>query len=110
MEPDTLAGYAALVTAAVGLVGASGTGIWKLIARADRRREKQEALLIPTLRRQIEAKDAELSKKERENRRLRHIIDIIHGDAEKWREQLIRNDIDPEPADWSAYPPEEGTL
>lgn len=110
MDSNTLAGYAALITAAVGLIGAIGTGIWKLIARADRRREKQEALLIPTLRKQIEAKDAEIARKDRELRRLRIINDIVRADAEKWREQLIRNDIDPEPADWSVYPPEEVTL
>lgn len=100
MEPETIAGYTALITAGVGLITAIGAGIWKLIARADRIREKREALLIPTLKRQLE-------KCERQIRRLRKIVDIIRGDAEKWREQLIRNGIDPEPSDWTDYPPEE---
>lgn len=107
MEPDTLAGYAALITAAVGLVGAIGAGIWKLIARADRRREKREALLIPTLRRQLESQERELANLQaiiRWHERVETIKDeIIHT----YREQLIRNDIEPDPPELPTYPPRE---
>lgn len=102
MDPETITSTATLIGAAVGLLTAVGAGIWKLIARADRIRADREAQLIPTLKAQIEAE-------KRENRRLRQINAIIRADAEKWREQLIRNDIEPDPADWTAYPPEEAS-
>ena len=107
MDPETIAASAGLITAGVGLITAIGAGIWKLIARADRIRAEREAQLIPTLKAQVEAKDREL-----ENLRL--VIrwheqvealkdEVIHA----YREQLIRNDIEPEPPELPAYPPRE---
>lgn len=100
MDPETIGATAGLITAGVGLVGAIGAGIWKLITRADRIREHREAQLIATLKAQVAAKDREII-------RLHRVIDILRADATAWREQLIRNDIEPEPNHWTVHPEEE---
>lgn len=100
VDPETIGATAGLITAAVGLVTAIGAGIWKLISRADRIREHREAQLIATLKAQVAAKDREII-------RLHRVIDILRADATAWREQLIRNDIEPEPNHWTVHPEEE---
>ena len=84
---------AGIVTALVGLISALGAGAWKLIDRADKKRERREVSVEELLKSRI----AELVKKvkglERYNSR-------IKSAAGKWREQLIAQGIKPEPAEW----------
>lgn len=100
MEPDTITSTATLIGAVGTFLALIGTGLWKLIARADRKREHREAALINTLKGQLAAKNKEIV-------RLHKIIDILRADATAWREQLIRHDIEPEPNHWSEHPEEE---
>lgn len=100
MEPDTITSAATLIGAGIPLLALLGAGIWKLIARADRKREYRETALINTLKGQLAAKNKEIV-------RLHKIIDILRADATAWREQLIRHDIEPEPNSWTEHPPEE---
>jgi hypothetical protein len=100
VDPETIGATAGLITAGVGLIGAIGAGIWKLISRADRIRENREAQLIATLKAQVESKNREIV-------RLHKIIEILRRDASSWREQLIRNDIEPDPTHWTVHPEEE---
>ena len=100
MDPETIGATAGLITAGLGVITAIGAGIWKLIARADRKREHRESQLIATLKAQVAAKDREIL-------RLHKVIDIHRADATAWREQLIRNDIEPEPNHWTNHPEEE---
>jgi hypothetical protein len=86
-----------IITAIIGLIG---TGLGFLIRRADRRREMRETMLIKHL-------EEQLVDERRENRRLRLINRILQADGTAWREQLIRNDIEPEPATWTKPPEEE---
>lgn len=77
-----------------------GAGIAWLVNRADKRRDAREAQVIQTLKDRV----AELVKKvrwweRRDNRRTRT--------GDKWREQLIENDIKPEPAEWPEDPEDE---
>ena len=74
-------------------LGVLGGGVAWLINRADKKRDKQEADLIQTLRDRIE----ELTRKlrwweRRDNRRTRA--------GDKWREQLVKNHIEPDPEEW----------
>lgn len=100
MDSETITSTATLIGAVGTFLALIGTGIWKLIARADRKREHRETQLINTLKAQLAAKNKEII-------RLHKIIDIIRHDATCWREQLIRNDIEPEPTHWSDHPEEE---
>lgn len=77
---------AALITAIVGALAVLGTGAKYLIDRLDRQREKRETAVEELLK-------AQAAKAERRYARL-------HATATKWREQLIANDINPQPAEW----------
>lgn len=94
MEP------AGIITASVSILTALGGGIAFLINRADKRRDRNEALLIEHLRDRVRQLEAQLAREQR----IRH---IVAADGRHWREQLIENDIKPEPADWTDIP--EGT-
>lgn len=94
MEP------AQLITAAVPLLAAVGGGIAFLINRADKRRERNEALLIEHLRERVK----ELEKQVRREQRIRRVKE---ADGRHWRDQLLVNDIQPEPRDWTDIPEEE---
>lgn len=105
MEP------AAIITAVVGLLGVVGTGAWRLIDRADKKRERREIKMEDLLKERIASLEAEKLKLEaarmaeraewaEERSRLRKSCSKIKIFAGKWREQLIANDIQPEPADW----------
>jgi hypothetical protein len=83
-----------------GFLGILGAGAWKLIDRADKKRESREAAVIQTLKDMV----AELKKKlrwweRRDARRTRA--------GDKWRGQLLANHIDPEPSDWPEDPEEK---
>lgn len=90
----------AFLTALVPLLAAIGGGLAFLINRVDKRRERNEALLIEHLKTQLQEKDKENRKLRRENRRLR-------ADGTSWREQLIANDIKPVPEQWTKPPEDE---
>lgn len=81
---------AALITAAVPLLAAIGGGLAFLINRADKRRQRNEDLLIEHLK--------------RENRKLRRELRSVKSNATSWREQLIANDIKPQPEHWTELP------
>lgn len=95
------------IAALTGLLVAIGGGVGFLIKRADTRRQANEALVIAHLTKELAKKEAELIQKELTIRYLRRIYDICHQDATAWREQLIANDINPEPAQWSPLPQQE---
>jgi hypothetical protein len=85
-------------------LGRLGGGAWNLINRADKKRERREVAVEELLKLQIagleadrlqERQDAELRE-----RRMKRYNSRIKSAAGKWREQLIANKIDPEPADW----------
>jgi len=91
---------AAIITAVAPLLAVLGGGIAFLINRSDRKRKENEALLIEYQRQQIAALEKKL---QRANRRLR----LMEGDAKKWREQLVANDITPVPEEWSTLPEDD---
>lgn len=100
MDPETITSIATLV-GAVGVAAATvGTGIWKLIARADRIREQKEERLIANLQEQIVSKNRTIRWHEQVEAQLEALVN-------KYREQLIRNGIEPEPAELPAKPPRE---
>lgn len=80
-----------------GFLGVIGGGVAWLINRADKKREAREAAVIQTLKDRIEEMKATIAKLTRKlNRRTRA--------GDRWREQLVAHDIQPDPADW---PPED---
>jgi hypothetical protein len=81
----------------VALLGALGGGIAFLIRRADKKRETGEALMLNNLKGQIRDLKAL-------NRWKDEIIHLQQRDGTAWREQLLRNDIDPAPAEWTQWP------
>ncbi|MDI2033005.1 hypothetical protein [Paenarthrobacter nitroguajacolicus] len=83
----------ALITAIVGGLVACGGGAWRLIDRADKKRERREVAVEALLTARI----AELVKRVKALARYNSRIKAAAG---KWREQLIANDIQPDPADW----------
>lgn len=76
-----------------GFLGIIGGGVGWLINRADKKRDAREAAVIETLKNRIEELKAHVKRLERKVSRLRHT-------AGKWRDQLIANDITPDPAEW----------
>lgn len=89
-----------LITALTGLLLAIGGGVGFLIRRADKNREAREAMLIKNL-------EEQLKKSQLNERRLERINRMLRADATAWREQLIRNDIEPEPIHWTPAPEED---
>lgn len=87
-----------LITAIVGALATIGGGAWKLIDRADKKREKRETAVEELLKAQAAKAEALAASVERRYSRL-------HATATKWREQLIANKIDPLPADWPEETP-----
>ncbi|AYN57429.1 hypothetical protein HOU47_gp23 [Arthrobacter phage Constance] len=84
---------AGVITAIVAGLSALGAGAWKLIDRADKKRERREVAVEALLKAQNEKLEAELAKTKR-------YCSQIKSAAGKWREQLIAHDIDPVPAEW----------
>jgi hypothetical protein len=83
----------ALITAIVGGLAVCGGGAWRLIDRADKKRERREVAVEALLTARI----AELVKRVKALARYNSRIKAAAG---KWREQLIANDIQPDPAEW----------
>lgn len=95
---------AGLITAITAALAALGTGAWKLIDRADKKRERRESAVEELLKAQYTRLETERHEERREARTredlLKRYCSQVKSAAGKWREQLIANDIDPDPADW----------
>lgn len=101
----------ALITAIVGGLVACGGGAWRLIDRADKKRERREVAVEELLKAQIASlKEENLGLKsdkvkmaadfEKERRRNKRYNSRVKAAAGKWREQLLVHDIQPDPAEW----------
>lgn len=97
---------AGIITAIVGAFTAAGAGAWRLIDRADKKRERREIKVEELLKSRVAAleaeKQAEKTAREAEVSGLRRYSSRIKAAAGKWREQLIAAGIDPVPAEWPA--------
>lgn len=95
---------AAIITAVGGILIACGGGAWKLIDRADKKRERREAAVEELLKARVASLEAQLQKQatdfERERRRSKRYNSRVKAAAGKWREQLLMHDIQPDPAEW----------
>lgn len=98
MDAGVITATAALVGAVVTLLGALGGGIAYLVNRADKKRETGEALMMTNLKNQIRDAKARIRWQDQ-------IIQLQMRDGNKWREQLIKLEADPVPAEWTAWPP-----
>jgi hypothetical protein len=94
-----------IITASTGLIGAVvtlltaiGGALAFFIRRADKKREQGEAILLEHIKTQLSNALAEL-------RWLQDVVDLRYIDGNRWREQLLRSDLDPKPADWTPLPP-----
>lgn len=100
-----------LITAITALLTAAGAAVGFFIRRADKRRETNEALLIENLRTQLaEAKATaavQIAEAKKEARRWKLAWQLADADAAAYREQLIVNDIPPEPAHRTPLPEED---
>lgn len=76
-----------------GFLGILGAGAWKLIDRADKKRESREAAVIQTLKDRIEELKTQLARVTRQLKQRTRAGD-------KWREQLVAHDIKPDPDAW----------
>lgn len=92
------------------LLGAGG-GAWKLIDRADKKRERREVAVEELLKARVASLEAEnlalkadkvqmASDHEKERRRAKRYTSRVKATAGKWRDQLLVHDIQPEPAEW----------
>lgn len=101
----------ALITAIVGGLVACGGGAWRLIDRADKKRERREVAVEELLKARVAALEAEnaglraaaetkAAEHEKQRRRDKRYTSRVKATAGKWRDQLLVNDIQPEPAEW----------
>lgn len=97
---------AGIITAIVGAFTALGAGLWKLIDRADKKRERREIKVEELLKSRVASleaqNEAEKTARATEVNSLRRYSSRVKAAAGKWREQLIAAGIDPEPAEWPA--------
>jgi hypothetical protein len=98
---------AGIITAIVGAFTAAGAGAWKLIDRADKKRERREVKVEELLKSRVAALEAEKVQMAGENSGLRRYCSRVKSAAGKWREQLVANHIDPVPAEWPEEEPHE---
>ena len=84
---------AGIITAIVGAFTAAGAGAWKLIDRADQKRERREVKVEELLKNRVATLEA-TAKAER------RYASKVKAAAGKWREQLIAAGIAPDPVDW----------
>lgn len=84
---------AGIITALVGALTAVGAGAWKIIDRADKKRERREIKVEELLKSRV----ASLEATARADRRYASRVKAAAG---KWREQLIAHNIEPDPAEW----------
>lgn len=97
MDPQLITASTGFIGAIGALLGALGGGLAFLIRRADKKRETGETFMIEHIK--IQLRNAL-----KENRWLQDVADLRFTDGNRWREQLLRADLDPEPADWTALP------
>ena len=90
----------ALITALTGVLLALGGGTWKLIQRADARREKRETSVEALLKERCDSFQAQIDSAKAQYERERKDHSRMKATAGKWREQLIANGITPDPANW----------
>lgn len=76
-----------------GFLGILGGGVAWLINRADKKRDSREAAVIQTLKDRIEELKKTIAT-------LRRKISLRTRAGDRWREQLVANHIDPDPAEW----------
>lgn len=97
MEPE-------LITAIVAGLVACGGGAWKVIDRADKKRERREVAVEALLSARVAAlekeKERDAAAAGKEIRRGKRYNSRIKAAAGKWREQLIANGIEPDPINW----------
>lgn len=106
---------AAIITAVGGILIACGGGAWKLIDRADKKRERREAAVEELLKARVASLEAQAVQREaehkaamekqasdfeKERRRAKRYNSRVKAAAGKWREQLLMHDIQPDPAEW----------
>lgn len=89
MDSQTITAYAGFITAVVALLGVIGAGIGFVIRRADRKRETGETELVEHLRKKI--------------RNLKRKLTAREADGTMWKEQLLKNDIEPIPSTWTPF-------
>lgn len=105
MEPT------ALITAILAVFTAAGGGAWKLIDRADKKRERREVAVEDYLKDRIVSLEAEnvglkadkvqmAADFEKQRRKDKRYTSRVKAAAGKWREQLLVHDLQPDPADW----------
>lgn len=97
MDSQLITATTGFIGAVVALLGALGGGIAFLIRRADKKRETGEERMIELIK--IQLRNAL-----KENRWLQEVADLRYTDGNRWREQLLRSDLDPKPADWTPLP------
>ncbi|MBT2594725.1 hypothetical protein [Arthrobacter sp. ISL-72] len=91
---------AALITAITAAFVAVGGGAWKVIDRADKKRERREIKVEELLKSRVAALEAEKKDAEAAAKADRRYASRVKAAAGSWREQLIANKITPDPADW----------
>jgi hypothetical protein len=91
---------AGIITAIVGAFTAAGAGAWKLIDRADKKRERREIKVEELLKSRVATLEAEKKTLEVEKTALRRYCSRVKSAAGKWREQLVANHIEPDPGEW----------
>lgn len=98
MDAGVITASAGLIGSVVTLLACLGGGIAFLIRRADKKREAGEERMINHIKTQLRNALAEIGW-------LREVGDLRYADGNRWREQLLRADIDPKPEDWTPLPP-----
>lgn len=98
---------AGIITAIVGAFTAASACAWKIIDRADKKRERREVKVEELLKSRVAALEAEKVAMSGENTALRRYNSRVKAAAGKWREQLVANHIDPVPAEWPEEEPHE---
>lgn len=91
---------AGFITALVGAFTAAGAAAWKFIDRADKKRERREVKVEELLKSRVAALESENADLKAEKAALRRYCSRVKSAAGKWREQLVANEIKPDPADW----------
>lgn len=82
-----------ITTALATLLPILGAGVWAMIKRADARNDAKTKSVISLLEDRVENLKGFL-RREQKN------VAILTGLARKYREQLLQNDIEPDPKDW----------
>lgn len=92
MDAGVITATTGFIGAVVALLTAAGGALAFFIRRADKKRESGEALMLEHLKGEL--------------RKAHRALAIRTRDGNAWRDQLLRNDLEPEPAEWSPLPDE----